>query len=54
MNSAKGAMFWSVEAASNAARYSFRRVVRTMVHGYPPEAIIKFIRNRAMRLFPSM
>src|SRR5260370_2343922 len=33
MNLAKGAMFCSADSASRASRYSFRRDIRTMVHG---------------------
>ena len=51
---ANGKMFCSADAASRASRYAFLRVVRTMVQGYPPEAIITFIKNRAIRPLPSM
>ncbi len=53
MNFAKGAIFFATEAASNASRHCFLWVVRTMVHEYPTDAIITFMKNRAIRPFPS-
>lgn len=48
-NSANGAMSCAWLAASSAAMYACRSSTRIVVHGYPPDASIMFIRNRAMR-----
>ena len=52
-NSANGVKFCCTLAASRAAIYARRSSTRMTVHGYPPEASIAFIVNRAMRPLPS-
>jgi hypothetical protein len=52
-SSAKGTMFPRELASSKAAMYSLRRSSSMTVHGYPPEAIIAFIRNLPIRPLPS-
>ena len=52
-NSANAPIRWPLLASSSAAMYSARCSTRITVHGYPPEHSIRFIRNRAIRPFPS-
>src|ERR1035441_1044507 len=52
--SAKGTIFSPTLACSRASMYRVRSSTGMTVHGYPPDASIRFIRNRPMRPLPSI